>query len=467
MRTLRTYPDDDDEQLSWPEQPVPDFDPDSDSSMSPAIETGDPPDTDEQRLFDGLRIDLPNSLDLTARINALVVPQENNAPMLAGLDTYIDRVSPLTGEAHPDAIEEPVASNPTVANEAGGLLAPLVDMPDPQPACLPEHPHDLIPGGPRLLRDRLALLDIVRFRILSFRDVHARIFGVLHKAVVTRRMQSLERLGYITVWEERLVVGGHPRYAIPTKKGLTWAIAELEAEARGKPHEKLVAFMRGADLRPLVLQSYTAPPFLPHQLETNRVVMALEAIPELGITFASTWHRPFPNQIDRIAMPQPDAVLLAIREGKPHLVFLEHDRGQEAPASFARKKAERYHDLSLYGFTAGLFGLDAFSVWVTVNDVAEGKPLQRIRVLQGVSTKARMMRFTLADWIHAHGHDRPIWFSPSQSITGQENAPSAHSGLVGPFAAPKDAATNDYGAELLRRVHASNRALPVDEPFEE
>jgi hypothetical protein len=425
-----------------------------------------PDDVAAQPRFDGIRLHLPKPLDLTDAMRFAVAPQEDRTSGPAGVDTYIDRVPIPTGEAHPEAIAEPVASNPTVANEAGGLLTPLVAIADSQPP-LPEHPHDLIAGGPRLLRDRLALLAIVRYRILPFREIHMRIFGVLHKAVVTRRMQSLERLGYITVWEERLVVGGHPRYAIPTKKGLTWALAELEAEARGGPHEKLVAFMRGVDPRPLMLQSYTAPPFLPHQLETNRVVAALEAIPELGIIWASTWHRPFPNQIDRIAMPQPDAVIVATLDGKPHLVFLEHDRGQEAPASFARKKAQRYYELSFYGLTAEFFGLAAFSVWVTINDVAQGKPLQRIRVLQGVSEKARMMRFTLAGWIPAHGHNRPIWFTPSHVITAHENAPTAHQGLVGPFAAPNDAATNDYGADLTRRVHASNRVQLLDEPFEE
>jgi Replication-relaxation len=421
----------------------------------------------EQCIFAGLRVDLPNPLDLSDAVRLHVEPQNDELPVPAGVETHIDRVPIPPSGAHPDAMAEPVASNPTVAGEAGGLLTPLVAVPRPQPALLSTHLHDLIPGGPALLRDRIALLDIVRFRILSFRDLHGRVFGGLHKAVVTRRMQALERLGYISVWEKHLVVGGHPCYALPTRKGLAWALAELGAEALGTPHEKLVAFMRGADPRPLLLEPRTSPPFLTHQMETTRVVAALESNPDLGITWASTWHRPFPNQIDRIAMPQPDAVLLATRDGKPHLVFLEHDRGQEAPASFARKKAERYYDLSLYGFTGELFGLDAFSVWVTVNDVAGGKPLQRIRVLQGVSEKARMMRFTLAGWTPDQNRDRPIWFSHSGRITAQENTPSAHEGLVGPFAEPNDAATMDSSSDLLRRIRASPRARPVQEPLEE
>jgi hypothetical protein len=426
-----------------------------------------PQTADDFARFDGMRADLVHRLDLTASVDALVLAHDDEEPETAGAETYIDRVPTTPEPAHQDAIENPVASNPTVAEEAGGFVTSLVALPRSQSALHPEHPHDLIPEGPRLARDRLALLEIVRFRLLPFRDVHTRVFGTLHKAVVTRRMQALERDGFIISWEERLVIGGHPRYAIPTKKGLDWALAELEAEARGLPHEKLVAFMRGADPRPLVLQPRTAPPFLPHQFETNRVVGALEAIADLGITWASTWHRPLPNAIDHLPMPQPDAVLVATREGKPHLVFLEHDRGQEAPASFARKKAERYYDLSLYGLTEELFGFAAFSVWVTVNDVAERKPLQRIRVLQGVSEKARMMRFTLAGWIPGHGRDRPIWFAPSQKITATENTPHAHEGLRGPFAGAHDSATMDSAADLLRRMRPSTRTWLPGEPFEE
>ena len=408
-------------------------------------------------LFDGLSADRPHRLDLTGHVDALVVARDDEIANATGIETDIDRVSTTPEPAHADAIANPVANNPTVAEEAGGYVTPLVAMPRSQLALRPDQPHDLVRDGPKLHRDRVALLDIVRFRVLAFRDVHARVFGPLHKAVVTRRMQALERAGFIIPWEEQLVVGGHPRYAVPTKKGLDWALAELDAEARGTPAERLVAFMRGEQVRPLVLQPRTAPPFLPHQMETNRVVAALEAIPELGITWASTWHRPFPNHLDRIALPQPDAVLLAQLDGAPHLIFLEHDRGQEAPASFARKKAERYHEFSLYDLAEELFGIRAFTVWVTVNDVAEQKPLHRIRALQDVSKNARMMRFTLAGWIPGHAAERPVWFAPWDRPTGHEHTPLAHPNLRGPFAGANDTAVDAPGASLLRQMRAGDR----------
>ena len=339
----------------------------------------------------------------------------------------------------------------------GGGLIPSDDTPLPQPTRQLAGTHELVPGGPTLLRDRVALLEIVRYRLLSFRQLQSQVFTNLHKTVLTRRMQALKQAGFIATWEERLTVGGHPRYALPTRTGLEWALQELKAETNGLPHRRLVRLMIGeTGKRPLELAPRTAPPFLPHQEETNRVVAALEAQPDLGVTWVSTWHRPFPNAIDDLRMPQPDGVLVATRDGKPHLVFLEHDRGQEAPASFARKKAERYYELSLYGIAQELFGFDDFTVWVTINDVANRKPLQRIRTLQAVSRNARMMRFTLAGWIPAHGHRRPIWFTPTTAVVAPEHRPDAHTSLTGAFAAPSDAALDDIAADTLRRARAGS-----------
>lgn len=460
METLSTHVDDE-EQPSEATMPTPDGEGDLAPSDTAA---GDELPDNAQPRFDGIHRHLATTLDLTDAVRLLVEPQEDDEPAAVGSDTYIDRVPTPTGGAHPDAIRKPVDSDPTVDGETGGSLIPPVETLPPQLVRHPTSNHELVPGGPRILRDRFALLEIARYRVMSFRQLQAQVFGDLHKAVLTRRMQGLTRAGFIETWEEHLVVGGHPNYAIPTKAGLAWALAELKAEAKGRPYAKLVAAMIGeAGKRPLLLAPRTAPPFLPHQDETNRVVAALEAIPELGITWASTWHRPFPNHVDHIAMPQPDAVLVATRDGKPHLVFLEHDRGQEAPASFARKKAARYHELSLYGLTEELFDFDDFTVWVTVNDVAEGKPVQRIRVLQSVSKDARMMRFTLAGWIPAHAHLRPAWFTPTTAITAKEHRPDVHDGLVGPFATQQDSGTMKTTAELLRSLRASNRAATIED----
>ncbi|HYH05718.1 MAG TPA: replication-relaxation family protein [Thermoanaerobaculia bacterium] len=407
----------------------------------------------ERSYLNGVRRDVQRVLDLRAHVRERT--HEENAGATAIPD--IDRRPTPSIEAHQEAIPERVAINPTVDTTTGGGLIPSDDTPPPQPTRQLTGTHELVPGGPTLLRDRVALLEIVRYRLLSFRQLQSQVFTNLHKTVLTRRMQALKQAGFIATWEERLTVGGHPRYALPTRTGLEWALQELTAETNGLPHTRLVRLMIGeTGKRPLELAPRTAPPFLPHQEETNRVVAALEAQPDLGVTWASTWHRPFPNAIDDLRMPQPDGVLVATRDGKPHLVFLEHDRGQEAPASFARKKAERYYELSLYGIAQELFGFDDFTVWVTINDVANRKPLQRIRTLQAVSRNARMMRFTLAGWIPAHGHQRPIWFTPTTAVVTPEHRPDAHTSLTGAFAAPSDAALDDIAADTLRRARAGS-----------
>lgn len=304
----------------------------------------------ERSYLDGVRRDVQRVLDLRSHVGGRT--QKEDAAGTAIPD--IDRLPTPSPKPQQEAITEPVAINPTVDTNTGGGLIPHDDAPPPQPARLPTGTHELVPGGPTLLRDRVALLEIARYRLLSFRQLQSQVFTNLHKTVLTRRMQALKQAGFITTWEERLTIGGRPCYALPTRAGLEWALDELKAEANGLPHARLVRLMIGeTGKRPLELAPRTAPPFLPHQDETNRVVAALEAQPDLGITWASTWHRPFPNAIDDLRMPQPDAVLVATRDGKPHLVFLEHDRGQEAPASFARKKAERYYELSLYGIAQG------------------------------------------------------------------------------------------------------------------
>jgi hypothetical protein len=415
---------------------------------------------DEQRRVDGIRFDLPNPLDLRAAVHALVAAREDDELPEGSAGTDIDRGTPPAVAAHPDAAPSLLAIKPTVDSDPPRSLIPSLDTSPRQAAPDPaHHGHALVAGGPSLLRDRIALLEIARYRILPLQDLRRQVFQNRNAAVVTRRMQALAKAGFLTVWEELLVQGGHPRHALLTRRGLAWAIAELKAEAARTPHERLVTFMAGETAKkPLELLPATAPPFLPHQLETNHVVAALARIPALGVTWSSTWHRPFPNALDRIAMPQPDAVLVAMRDGEPHLVFLEHDRGQEAPASFAAKKAERYSALALYGLTEQLFGFADFTVWVTVNDVAGRRPLDRIRVLQDVSRASDMLRFTLAGWIPAHAQTQPIWFTPTTSITAKAHRPDAHAELVGPFATSIDQDAIDPAATLLRRMRAEDHA---------
>jgi hypothetical protein len=342
------------------------------------------------------------------------------AEVLAG--SSIDREALETEPPLPEAIEELLDSNPTVDRHRPGLLIPPLDSKNPASA-----------DGPTLPRDRDVLVEIGRYRILPFTHLREFIFSNRHGSVLTRRMQALEQAGYLTVWEERLSRGGHPRYALLTQQGLSWAIETLRASTTGQPHEQLVRFMLGTRPRkPLVLAPNTAPPFLPHQIETNKIAASFARATALGITWASTWHRPFPNEVRGVAMPQPDGVLVATTGGRPHLLFLEHDRSQESPGSFAERKTQRYQLLLDLGLAPALLGFDTFTVLVTVIDPVNQRPFDRIRALQEVGAAAPMMRFTLAGWAQADP-DAAQWFTPETPIATASTRPEDHAGLAGPF----------------------------------
>jgi hypothetical protein len=361
---------------------------------------------------------LPGALDLRQIVKAA----------LAG--SSIDRAAINDSAALPEAIDEVLAINPTVEGERGQFLIPLVDINNPDYPALALHSPD---GGPALQRDREALLDIVRYRLVPFAHLKEFLFPNRHSSVLTRRMHALKKAGLITTWEERLSRGGHPRFALPTQKGLNWAMGTLRAASVGQPHEHLLAFMLGTRTRkPLILAANTAPPFLPHQVETNRLAATFARSPALGISWASTWHRPFPNKVRGVALPQPDAVLVGTLSGAPHLLFLEHDRAQESPGSFAERKTQRYQLLLDLGLARELFGFERFTVLVTVLDPVTQRPLERIRALQEVSTAAPMMRFTLAGWVPAAPAEAR-WFTPDTPVHTLSLKPEDHAGLVMPF----------------------------------
>jgi len=343
----------------------------------------------------------------------------------------IDREDINEEERLPEAIDELLDSNPTVEGQTRPFLIPPVDINEPTTAAL-ELPG--IPaGGPVLQRDRDTLLEIARYRLVPFAHLKEFIFSNRHGSVLTRRMQALERAGFIVTWEEKLARGGHPRYALPAQKGMNWAMGTLRAAAVGEPHEQLVTFMLGTRTRkPLILAPNTAPPFLPHQVETNRIAATFARTPALGITWASSWHRPFPNNVRGLAMPQPDAVLVGAADGRPQLIFIEHDRTQESPGSFAERKAQRYQLLLDLGLVRELFGFDTFTVLVTVVDPVTQRPFERIRALQEVSAAAPMMRFIPAGWAHAMPA-AAHWFTPDTPIRTSSMKPQDHAGLVSPF----------------------------------
>jgi hypothetical protein len=277
------------------------------------------------------------------------------------------------------------------------------------------------------------LLEIARYRLVSFAHLKEFLFSNRHSSVLTRRMQALVRAGFLTTWDEHLARGGHPRFALLTPKGLTWAMETLRASAARRPHDQLVGFMlRTRTRRPLTLAPHTAPPFLPHQVETNGLAATFARTPALGITWASAWHRPFPNAIRGVALPQPDAVLVQASSDGPRLFFLEHDRSQESPGSFAERKTQRYQLLLDLGLACELLGFASFTVLVTVLDPVNHRLFDRIRVLQEVSLGFPIMRFAPAGWAHA-APTAAVWFTPETPVRSSSFRPEDHAGLVSPF----------------------------------
>jgi hypothetical protein len=250
--------------------------------------------------------------------------------------------------------------------------------------------------GPRLRRDRLLVLHAVRCRLLSYTQLHGLVFSGKHRAVVGRRILALEKEGWLRTWEERVPRGGHPRYALPTKKALLWARHVFLQESAETPHARLAATMlRDSSPIPLELQEGVIPKQLAHQCETNDIVLSLIES-TLPVSWATSWHRPFPNEVEHLALPQPDAVIVM----GERLVFIEHDRGHEALESFRRAKAERYAALhERRDILEALTGFRAFDVVVTIHAPA---PLERLRALQEVvrtTHGASMLRFTLDQWL--------------------------------------------------------------------
>jgi hypothetical protein len=341
----------------------------------------------------------------------------------------IDREHSIDDIGLPEAIDALASINAGVDRETGSfLIAPSGITNPPQDAQTSED------DGPKIPRDQEAVLEIVRYRIVSFAHLRHFIFSNRDAAIVTRRMQALEGAGFITTWEERLARGGHPHYALLTDKGLRWSLDVLRERSVGEPHEQLVHFMlRARTRKALVLARNAAPPFLPHQTETNLLMASLARAPSLCVTWASAWHRPFPNEVRGVALPQPDGVLvLRTAAGRPHLVFLEHDRAQEAPASFAERKTMRYQLLLDLGLAPELFGFESYSVLVTIADPSHDRPFDRLRVLQEVSAAAPMMRFTLASWVEQRP-DAAVWFAPDTPVRHSSTNPADHEGLLLPF----------------------------------
>jgi len=238
--------------------------------------------------------------------------------------------------------------------------------------------------------DRAVLEALAAFRVLSYAQLQRRVFPTRSMQRVGQLLQRLGAAGWVHIWDDVSGPTGRPRYVVPTRRGLGVGLDMLEAASAGTAHERLVRLMLPQHARrPLILHPRKTPAFLAHQRECNDLLLAYSTIPDVHISWASSWDRPFPLAARGIALPQPDYVLVLERGGNTSLIFGEHDRGHESLAHFRRTKAERYAALTARSeLLEEIFGYTSFGVWVTVLDARAGMPAQRLARLTRLTHNA-------------------------------------------------------------------------------
>jgi hypothetical protein len=172
--------------------------------------------------------------------------------------------------------------------------------------------------------------------------------------------------------------------------------------------------------KPLTLGDAGIPKWLQHQREVNHLVTSIATSLNRKVLWASSWDCPFPSRAGMFTLPQPDYVLIEQRDGMPHLIFGEHDRGSEPVERFVARKVELYASLASFPEACEQhFGLRSFEVHVSVIDIRNRSPLERLRALQvaaAASATPHLFRFTLGGWLFAYA-DKAIWFASGQSPT--------------------------------------------------
>lgn len=267
------------------------------------------------------------------------------------------------------------------------------------------------PSEPPTDRDAEALKAIARLRVLSYEQLRARFFPG-HETLVGRRMQKLEKAGWVVRYEDRLAEGGHPYYVFPTAKTMRWARAQFQAAAEGQPHAQLVTTMMPNIHADMYTSEKQIPGFLRHQELTNELAHALEADTALGVQWMSTWPRPFPHAYAQLQLPQPDLVFVASINGASQLFFGEMDHhSNESLAHFKDRKADRALTLRYSGLLPELTGFAHFQMLVVVSDTND--PISRVRKLIDVTNTASaesLFAFTLAPWL-INDPTGSIWFA--------------------------------------------------------
>ena len=258
---------------------------------------------------------------------------------------------------------------------------------------------------PSARRRERALLELVaRLRLVPFQLAQQVVAPTRSRRVLGRIVSRLVRHGSLAVWVEPTEASGSPRWLTATGAGRTVGLDLVLAQAEGTVAERLVSTMLPSErTRPLSLAPRIPPPFLGHQRETATLLVRLAKAN--GALWYSAWERPFPHGGAPIALPQPDGVLVLPGPSGPELVFLEHDRGMESPAHFARAKAERYAELAVRPeLCQRLFGFSTFRLAVTVENCRLHRlPLERLCLLARLLREAGVAReslLALAGWVN-------------------------------------------------------------------
>jgi hypothetical protein len=283
--------------------------------------------------------------------------------------------------------------------------------------------------GPTLARDAAALLLIVRLRIVSISQIAPLAFPGASIVVARRRLRHLREAGFLSTWDRPSRSGAATRYVYPTKKALLWSYRHLLQSVRDTQAEKLVTLMMPVSTRRLVaLPSRSEPLWFAHQDEINKLV--LRRVEALGphVVWWSTWDCPFPDRLNGLKAPQPDYILLISRADGLHLVFGEHDRNTE----------DRQRWMAKLGAYAAArvnarehFGLETFTIDITVSDPVARRPLDRIHgLVQAVqeSSAASYVRLSLAGWAHATPEEA-VWFAGGEKPTSTNLARETHTNL--------------------------------------
>jgi len=282
-----------------------------------------------------------------------------------------------------------------------------------------------VSGGPEVLRDRQAILHLVRMRALSYEQLARVTYHGVHKTVARRRLRKLRATGWVHVWDKPVAAGSGPRYAYPTQQAFTWGHERLHGILE-TPIGRLVGHMLPSTPRqPWDFKAGVTPTFLAHTHEVNDLVIAWLRATSSEVVWASSWDVPFPEHIAWRQMPQPDYVLVLRREGRLHLVFGEHDRSTEPVRELARKLGvyRAWHETP--SVLAETLGFSSFMLLLTVTGEAPMRRLVRLAQTARESGASAFTRLSLLTWA-AEQPQNAVWFHPDEPPDGTHQDIAAH-----------------------------------------